>query len=316
MPSHKIKLSDKGFKTLSTDFFIDIIAVLILFFVVLFSLFQQTNVIFIFGVFLLISIGVFIYYRTRNGYLYPLSFFYQILLFWAITPPIFLNWYTIPIIGIFLFGLYYKKNIIQSIYFPMSLYLSLLVTAMVFIFGKSFLYKELFSQDSASLYYFIDHTNISGYFFRINQSIMGSFHPDSFSILEKIGYFSPLLVITLSIRQKNVLLDFILLIGMGGLIFHFFGENLEYLKNRSIVLISLWYLIFAAPGRNKGFSLNYSLISLVFTGVITLLLIRGSYGFPPIMIPVTFFIIQSILYLLTQDPNAINLKIFKRNRLK
>ena len=314
MPSHKIKLSDKGFKTLSTDFFIDIIAVLILFFVVLFSLFQQTNVIFIFGVFLLISICVFIYYRTRNGYLYPLSYFYQILLFWAITPPIFLNWYTVPIIGIFLFGLYYNKNIIQSIYFPMSLYLSLLVTAMVFIFGKSFLYKELFSQDSASLYYFIDHTNISGYFFRANQSIIGSFHPDSFSILEKIGYFSPLLVITLSIRQKNVLLDFILLIGMGGLIFHFFGENLEYLKNRSIVLISLWYLIFAAPGRNKGFSLNYSLISLVFTGLFSLLFIKESMGFPPIMIPISFFIFQSIIYILTQDISIIT--ILKRSMSK
>jgi hypothetical protein len=316
LPSHKIKLSDKGFKTLSTDFIIDIFALLILFSLVIFSLFQHSKIIFVFSLYALISIGVYIYYRARNGYLYPLGFFYQILLFWAITPPVFLNWYTVPLIGFILFGLYYKKNIVQSIYFPMSLYLSLLVTTIVFVFGKTYLYKELFAQDSTSLYYFLDHTNISGYFFRTNQSIIGSFHSDSFSIIEKIGYFSPLLVLTLSFRQKNVLLDFLLLLGMGGLIFHYFGENLEYLKNRSIALLSLWYLIFSAPGRNKGFSLNYSIISLVFTGAITLLLIKGSFGFPPIMIPVTFFIVQSILYLLTQDPGPHNFNIFKRPKLK
>ena len=314
MPSHKVTLTDKGFKSLSSDFIIDCLAGFILFSVVMSHTIRHTNNLVLFGFFMLIAIGVYIFYRTKNGYLYPIGYFYQVLLFWAITPSLFINWYSISIIGIILFGIHYKNNPFQSTYFPLSIYLTLLISTSIFVFGQSYMYKELLDTSTNSSYFFIDHSSITGYFFKLNTSPNGSFNPNGYSILEKLGYYSPLLMATLSFRQKNVLLDFILVVGIFGLSLLYFGENLDFLKERTVVIVSLWYLAFAAPGRNKGFSLYYSFISLVFTGLFSLLFIKESMGFPPIMIPISFFIFQSIIYILTQDISIIT--IIKRSLSK
>lgn len=314
MPSHKITLTDKGFKSLSTDFIIDCLTGILLFITVLFYTLQNTKNLILFGFFLFISSGIYIFYRTKNGYLYPVGFFYQLLLFWAITPPLFINWYSISFVGVVLFGIYYKKNPFQSTYFPLSLYLTLIASSSIFIFGQSYLYKELMELNSLNSYYFINHDNILGYFFKLFSSPTGSFNSNGYSILEKLGYFSPLLMATLSFRQKNVFLDFILVVGIFTLSLLYFQNNIEFLFERALVLVSFWYLVFAAPGRYKGFSLYYSLLSLSLTAAFSVLFINDSSIFPPIMIPISFFIFQSLIYIFTQDINFIT--IIKRSLSK
>jgi hypothetical protein len=65
MPSHKVTLTDKGFKSLSTDFIIDCLAGFILFSVVVSHTVRHTNNLVLFGFFMLVAIGVYIFYRTK-----------------------------------------------------------------------------------------------------------------------------------------------------------------------------------------------------------------------------------------------------------
>jgi hypothetical protein len=305
MPTHKITLTDKGFKTLSTEFIMDCLAGIILLGIVFTYTIQETNNLMLFGFFLLITSGIYIFYRTKNGYIYPVGFFYQILLFWALTPPLFINWYSVSFVGVIMFGLYYKKNPFQTTYFPMSVCLALLITSSVFLFGKIYIYKELMDVSTNTSYFFLDNVYISGYFFKLFSSPNGSFSANSYSIFEKLGYYSPLLMATLSFRQKNVLIDFVLILGMFGLSLLYFENNLEYLIERPFVLVTAWYLIFAAPGRNKGFSLYFSILSLILTGMFTLTFIKESSSFPPFMVIISFFLFQSIIYIITQNISFI-----------
>lgn len=312
MPTHKISLTSNGFKTISTDFIIDSLVSFLLFCITIFSLYQNPQYLLLFGVLILGSTIVYLFFRARNGYLYPLGYFYQIMLFWVITPPVFINWQTIPFICIILFLFHYKSNPFKTIYFPMSIYLCLIVSSVVLIFGKSSLYMNILNISQNQGYLFLTNYEVSGYFFRINESLTGSYSNISFSIIEKFSFLSPLLIGTIALRQKNIFIDFLLIIGMVLLSYFFFGQNIEFLQDRCAVLVCIWYLIFSAPGKNKGFSLNYSLFSLFLTGIFSFLLIKESMGFPPIMLPISFFFIQSILYIITQDPNFYKVPLSKR----
>lgn len=313
MPSHRIVLTNKGFRTISTEFIVDVFSFVLLVGLTTLGLIINPRDLPYFSILLIISILVFMLYRTKNGYLYPFNFFYQILLFWIITPPIFLNYYTIPFIGILLVGYFYSNNPFQRIYFPLGLMLSLVVVSLFFIFGKYNLTYEMLQTGEQLKNLQIDRAEVSGYFFHFTESPLGTFNTNSFSLIEKLSFYTPLLMITFSFRQKNIFLDFFLIIGMALMCLYFFKENIEFLKTRPIALLSVWYLIFSAPGRNRGFSIIYSILTLLITGVIFFALINIGYSFPPILIPILFFLIQSALYILTQNSYKLNLDLSKKS---
>lgn len=307
MPSHRVRLTNKGFRSISTDLFLDIVSITLLVLLTAISLYQNLNMLPYFSIFSIISLLVFFLYRTKNGYLYPLHFFYHILLFWVITPPIFINYYTVPIAGVVVAGYFYASNPFQKIYFPMGLALSILVVALVLLFGKNSLSIEMLQPGEQLKNLQIDNIQVSGYFFQPTESPTGFFNTNSFSLIEKLSFITPLLLITLVFRQKNVFLDFILILGMGGMCLYFFGENVDFVKSKPLALLSAWYLIFSAPGRNRGFSANFSIPALFLTGIFAFTVIKQNYGFPPIALPICFFFCQSFLYVLTQD--SINFRL-------
>lgn len=315
MPAHRVKLTNKGFRTISTDFFLDGISFTILIALTCLSLFQNFSMVPYFSIFSIISLLVFFLYRTKNGYLYPFHFFYHILLFWIITPPIFINYYTIPIAGVLVAGYFYLNNPFQKIYFPLGLALSLFVVAIVLLFGKGSLSIQMLEPGEQLKGLQIDSIQISGYFFQPIESPTGYFNTNSYSLIEKFSFLTPILLFTLVMRQKNVFLDFILILGMAGMSLNFFGENVEFIKSKPLAVLSTWYLIFSAPGRNRGFSADYSLIALAITGILALTIIKENNGFPPIALPTCFFFCQSFLYVLTQDSlnfkMLLNYKIFR-----
>ncbi|MCB1178983.1 MAG: hypothetical protein KDK36_15465 [Leptospiraceae bacterium] len=297
MPSHKVTLTNKGFKILSTDLAIDIVSLILAFTILLVGgSWNSGKILFIFSIYIISTILYFLY-RYKIGYIYVIGFFYQITLYIILTPGAFLTWPIMILSFLSTAPFFWKKNTFSKIYFPYGLFLSLISSFYGLLFN-TFSLKKLPSLAYESGTSFLNYSKIPGSYFVQGFSEGFYFSQEYFSSLELSGLFSIICLGSILLRQFHFILDLILLNGMYFILSYYFRFDFSYFQERILILVVGWYLILMAPGRNFGFSYIFSIISLVFTGLFCYLLTNGENIFPPIIIVILFFVIQSVMYYL------------------
>jgi hypothetical protein len=208
------------------------------------------------------------------------------------------------------FGILYFENPFRKIYFPFGLFLALLAFSISILigFGKDAFMKSMNFPANPS--HLLDSSIIGNYFFP-TLNISGEFPTHTFSILELSGLFIILMIAPMFLRQFNIYLDFLLILGLYTLFSLYFAYDWKFYNNRTINLTCITYLILSAPGRNFGFSHLFSFISLVFTGAIWYLLFRGDYSIPPMTIVAMFFLIQSLLFVIVNENLYTKISLLK-----
>jgi hypothetical protein len=301
LPSHKVILTNKGFKILSTDIVIDLISLGLAITILAIGGTWTMDKFFLVSTSYIFGGLLYFFYRYKFGYIYIISFIYQITLFLLITPIAFLKWPVLLLTFASIVPFFWKKNVFQKLYFPLGLFMGLLASMYALMFQSlQWIKFPVLSFEPFSQY--LSEFHVPGSFFLQKDSGEFIFSGEMFSSIELAGLFSLICVGSILLRQFHFLLDLFLLIGMFFVVAYHFRFDFPYFQERILILVSTWYLILMAPGRNFGFSYLFSLISLVFTGMFSYLLSNGEYLIPPIIIVVLFFFMQSILfYLVTRN---------------
>ncbi len=307
MSSHSILLTNRGFKVFSNDFFVDVLAFISLFTIAVFTVFQDLSFLFYFSFAYLAAALFYLYYKLKVGYIYYLSFFYQLTLYLLITPIGFLNWFTISfsLIVYFIFSL--RGNVFYKFRFPMGLFLSLLSVALGLILERMHIIKlSVFAVNPEMPFSFFP--SVTGMYLNPFISVGDSFAPTFFSILESLDLYLLMLVGFLFLRQENFILDIILISVMAFIFSYYYRYDLVLCKNKIINFTSLWYILFSAPGRSHHLSSFLSLFVSLGTLIASWFLIQANLVFPPIIFIIIFFILYGIIfYLVTESILAKNL---------
>lgn len=308
MSSLNVVLTPKGFRILSYEFFTNLISILLLFSALSIVIFLNPKLISYFSIVYIFFTLVFMYFRLRVGYIYPISYYYQITLFVLLTPYIFINWVSLSVLFLSFSFLMYKKNPFRNIPFPIGLFASLFVISISLI-----LYKvgwQKFSLFHSTLSFPLEKgmSNLSGIFFPLLQSDNLTFAENSYSYFENFGYYTILLSSIIFLRQNRFWSDISLIILFSICLVGNYSLNLQYAIQTIIITSGIWYIIFSAPGRKTSY----------ITSILSMLLLAAIIGFirflnplfylPAIVILSLFFVIQTLLHLLIDDK-------FPRNRL-
>jgi len=300
LSSHSILLTNRGFKVFSSDFIIDNFAFISLFAIAILTVFQDLSFLFYFSFAYLASALFYLYYKLKVGYIYYLSFFYQLTLYLLLTPVGFLNWFTISfsLCVYFIFSL--RGNVFYKFRFPAGLFLTLLSVALGLILERLYILKlNLFAINSEMPFGFFP--KVTGIFLNPFVASGEIFSPSFFSILESLDLYLLMFVGFLFLRQENFILD-LTLIAMIAFIFGFYYRyDLMFCKNKVINFTSLWYILFSAPGRSHHLSSLYSLFVALCTVGISYFLIHSGYIFPPILFIIIFFILYGIIFYLVTE---------------
>jgi hypothetical protein len=307
LSSHSILLTNRGFKVFSSDFFVDALSFISLFTIAVFTVFQNLSFLFYF-LFAYVAAALFyLYYKLNVGYIYYLSFFYQLTLYLLITPIGFLNWFTISFSLVVYFVFSLRGNVFYKFRFPPGLFLSLLSVALGLILGRmNIINLNVFAATSEMPFSFFPI--VTGMYMNPFISFGNSFAPTFFSILESLDLYLLMLVGFLFLRQENFILDVILISVMAFIFSYFYRYDLLICKNKIINFTSLWYILFSAPGRSHHLSSFLSLIVALGTLVTSWFLIQANLVFPPILFIIIFFILYGIIfYLVTESILAKNL---------
>jgi hypothetical protein len=295
LPSHKVALTNKGFKILSNDLQIDFIFLLFVGTLLIYSYSTFQSFLLYAETFLLASL-VYILYRYKFGYLYFIGFFYQIILFLLITPIGYLNFFTIFISFLFTVPFLIKQNSFQKIYFPISLYMSLLATTLGLSLEKLkiFSFPKLSFSSSLGAY-------LPGVYFTTSFSEQLPFSDLLFSPLELSNFYALLALGILFLREFNFFLDLFSYLSFVGILVFLFQFDLELFENKIISLSVTWFLLQAGPGRNFGFSSLFSLLSVITTAIISYLLWKEEWSFPPMLVVFIFFTVQSLFFIIVME---------------
>lgn len=307
MSSHSILLTNRGFKVFSSDFWIDNLSFISLFAVAILAVFQDVSFLFYFS-FAYVAFALFyLYYKLKVGYIYYLSFFYQLTLYLLLTPIGFLNWFTISFSLCVYFVFSLRGNVFYKFRFPTGLFLTLLSVGLGLILEKLYILKlNLFAINPEMPFGFFP--TLTGIFVNPMVASGETFSPAFFSILESLDLYLLMFVGFLFLRQENFLLDLILIGVIAFLFSYYYRHDLMACKNKIINFTSLWYILFSAPGRSHHLSSIYSLFVALCTVGIFYLLIQSGYIFPPVLLIIIFFILYGIIfYLVTESILTKNL---------
>ncbi len=229
MPSHKVILTNKGFKILSTDIVIDLITLGLAITVLAIGgtwnmdKFLFVSASYIFGALL------YFFYRYKFGYIYIVSFIYQITLFLLITPVAFLKWPILLLTFASIVPFFWKKNIFQKLYFPLGLFMGLLASMYGLLF-RSFRWIKFPVLSTDPLSQYLSEFHVPGSFFLQNDSGDFVFSGEMFSSLELAGLFSLISIGSILLRQFHFLLDLFLLNGMFFVVAYYFRFDFPYFQ--------------------------------------------------------------------------------------
>ncbi|MDX1960624.1 MAG: hypothetical protein SFU98_18780 [Leptospiraceae bacterium] len=296
MPSHKVSLTNRGFKILSTDISVDSLSLLFLAIMIFLNLFIQPNLLIVFIPMMILSGAYYFFHRFKVGYLYPIGFLYQLFLFFIITPNFGLNILSLLVSLSVLFLLLYFENPFRTLYFPIGLFLSLIATSVSLVFRY---YNDTFLQINSKLIRFED-TTISGQFFKTT-FLENGFPAETFSFYELGGLFSILLIAPIFLRQFSLTLDSLLYFGFLMISAFYYRFDMEIFGGKVFTLATLFYLILSAPGRNFGFSYLFAGLTVFLSSIIIYWFVLEVYVLPPILVIVIYFFVQSIFFKIVSE---------------
>ncbi|MCB1160640.1 MAG: hypothetical protein KDK45_24280, partial [Leptospiraceae bacterium] len=270
MSANSYILTNKGFKLLSREFYVDIFSTLILGICLAFFSFIKPS--FIFSTLLAFSlfIPILIYYRFRVGYIYNLGFIYQIFLYLLITPQVFQEWYLILLTALVLFPFYAFESVFRQIPFPLGIFLAGINSGLGFIFHH-FEYLQIPILTEIEMFPEIFPSALMpGLFF--TRFSPGNYFPafSIFSAMESFGTFSLVLIPLFflkqgkSLRELSLCILFFLLLTLA----YRYDFLLEYPSLISATVI--WYLAYSSPGRNSNRGFIPSLTALFISAILLL----------------------------------------------
>jgi len=105
----------------------------------------------------------------------------------------------------------------------------------------------------------------------------------------------------LFLREFNFFLDLFSYLSFVGILVFLFQFDLELFENKIISLSVTWFLLQAGPGRNFGFSSLFSLLSVITTAIISYLLWKEEWSFPPMLVVFIFFTVQSLFFIIVME---------------
>lgn len=301
MPSHKVSLTNQGFRIVSDDFYIDLFALVVLGSLSLLSLFTVPEQILQFIFLAAVSGGFYFLYRQKVGYLYSVSFFSHILLFWLLCPPFARNWVSLAAATVISFGLLWKGNPFREIYFPFSLFIILvsIAVSLVFIEGFHFIFPL---KSTGYLPWFADENLIPGSY-QSGLCLSGPANYRYYSYLESLRAMLIFIPCLSLLRQYTKKLDFFLLLLFFASAAFIFRFDSALSQERAVTLSCIWFLLFSMPGKNYGFSYIYSGFSLIISTLLSMLLFHYYPELPPFIIVLNFFLCQSMFFVFVRQKN-------------
>ncbi len=301
MPSHKVSLTNHGFRIVSDDFYIDIFSLLVLGSLSVLSIFSVPEPILQF-LFLAAASGAFYFlYRQKVGYLYSVSFFSHMLLFWLLSPPFARNWVSLITALVISFGLLWKGNPFREIYFPFSLFIILISISVSLVFVEGF--HLIFPlKSSGYLPWFSDENLIPGNY-QSGLCLSGPANYRYYSYLESLRAMLIFIPCLSFLRQYTKKLDFFLLLIFFVSAAFIFRFDPSLSQERAVTLSCIWFLFFSMPGKNYGFSYIYSGFSLVISTSLSIVLFHYYPELPPFIIVLKFFLCQSIFFVFVRRKN-------------
>lgn len=294
MPFRKVSLTNQGFKILSTSIYVDVLSILLTLFLFLYGQNFHFDKIFSYSVFLLISIIFYIYHSSKIGYIYLLSFVYQILLYFLLTPSLYVNFINILFTALFTFPLFLKGNPFQRLYFPLGLYMSL-INSMLGLIEMNFQIVKFNILDFEGE----EFQKLTTIFWK-NEFLDSDyyFHASTFSPLENTHIFALLGFGMILFREYAFFLDFFSSILVFCMVVVLYDFEIVFYKEKILSSTVMWVLLVFGPGRNFGFSYSYTLIALGLTGIFSYSMWNLKEEVPVVVFIVIYFLIQSFLFLL------------------
>jgi hypothetical protein len=305
LPSHKVSLTNRGFKILSTDLHIDFASLGIVSILLFLGWSSKLDTDLLYAEAFFFSTLLYVFYRYKFGYLYFVSFFYQIILFLLLTPIGYLNPYTILVSFLFTFPFFIGRNSFQAIYFPMGLYMSLIAYC-AGVLGEKLSFWKIQKLSLVGL-----ENYLPGFFFKPFLVEKAFYSESLLSPLELSGFSALLGLGILILREFSFFMDFSCSSLMVAILLFLFQFDLALFQPILIPLFIAWFLLFAGPGRNFGFSYIFSIISLVFTGLVCYLLWKKEWVVPPIAIISVYFVIQTFFYMIVMGKLLRNIPFLK-----
>ncbi len=292
MPSHKIFPTHTGYFSRSLEFFRDLTFFILCTALLIFTfLFNPYLLAMFLGAIVVFAI-VYIIKIHRGEYVYFTQFFYQPVLFFLITPLVFLR---IEIVAAVIFVgavLVLPKKTFRSLDFPLGLFLSIFSVAISLILAKMNVLDTFANSGKFSLMISEPVPDIAGLFFLPGFEAME--HDFSIlSLLENYGIYVSVFWIIFAVIRKSFLWDFLVLVLMILSFLVYYSEDIHFYIGRIVTNSAIWYFLYISIGRNFR-ALNFeSFLSLGFSLGIAVFFDPNKY--PPIVLIAVFFIFRSIL---------------------
>ncbi|MEM7179352.1 MAG: hypothetical protein AAF518_00575 [Spirochaetota bacterium] len=298
--SHSIVLTKTGFRVISSEFQTDIFSSLLVFGVLSFALALNLHLLPYILLVLGTSLAIFLYYKKRIGYIYPLAFFYQVMLFLLAVPIVFLQWFPLVIAFLSLFACFSKSNPFRDSTLPIGIFLLALVSSLALLANAYNSGLNLFIGNYTNPLG-INNPNISGIFFSPIFSMTVPYAASSYSILENLGMYSIFFLGFAILREDNFWIEFILIASFFAIssLNSRFDFALVYQQN--LITTVIWYLFHSAPGRSYNANYSLSIFALIGTLGGSVLLVSLIGSFPPILNIFFYFFSRAVGFFVMQN---------------
>ncbi|MBE7410604.1 MAG: hypothetical protein L6Q54_06955 [Leptospiraceae bacterium] len=309
MSAHKIRPTYTGYFTKSIEFFTDLFLFILISAFTVFSIFSNLNLFLSFLGILFTFVVVYFLKIRKKEYVYITQFFYQVILFFFITPIVFLQptvvyFISIPIGVLLLF----PKKSFRYLDFPFGLFLSVLHVSIFFIMIQVDILNIPFTQIEFPITPQLENENTLGMFFLPKYFLANSIF-NLFSIVENYGYILFTLLGIFAILRKNFFNDLIvfILIFFSFLLYYF--EDIFIFRNQIFLYTAIWYFLYISIGRNFRALQVESVVSAAITLIFATAINPNNY--PPILLMIVFFSVRSILCFYHEKRNSQTIKLRK-----
>lgn len=298
MSSHSIVLTQTGFRVISSEFQTDIISSIFLTAIILTFIFMNPGLAIYIMSGYAISLLIYIYFKKKIGYLYPIAFFYQISLFFLAVPIAVLSWIPFLFSFLILFLVFLRNNPFRILSFPPGVFLISILVSLSLLFFPENIYN--FYENPLHIPFIDNSREIIAIFYPPLLHLSAPFSHSSYSILENLGLYS-LIFLTLAIlKEDNMFMELIFILSFFGIVSVNMRFDFALLFQQNIIVTVLWYLFHSAPGRSDNSNYTLTAFSLICTLSISVLFISFHGPFAPFLNLLFYFLSRSLGHFILQ----------------
>ncbi|MCB1190947.1 MAG: hypothetical protein KDK90_10955 [Leptospiraceae bacterium] len=265
MAAHNIILTDKGFKILTNNYKSDLISLCMLLAMLLIFTFLNLYLLPYILIFYFVCSIPYFYQKINKGYIYSVSYYYQLTITMLLVPPAFMKWQILVFVFLIFIPMYLKKDPLKQVRFSMGLFLSILFIAIGLIL-KKIGWVDINYLDNPMFSFSLNSYSKASVLLFSQFSFQGIGVSNAlFSIFEHFGillYIIPLtLIFTGDQFLKNISI-FILILILLSINYH---SEITTVFSKIANHACIWYIFYSAPGKNFYLNFKITIISLFFT---------------------------------------------------